>query len=161
MNKILTTKQAITLSTQLHKQNQKVVLVGGCFDLLHIGHITFLEEAKKKGDILIVLLESDTSITTAKGENRPINSQDIRAKILAALSMVDRVILLEPQMSNTDYDTLVFAIKPAIIATTKGDPRRKEKEYCAQAVGAQVMDVIERQEDASTTHLAKLLQKDI
>ena len=159
MNKILTTKQAITLSTQLHKQNQKVVLVGGCFDLLHIGHITFLEEAKKKGDILIVLLESDTSITTAKGENRPINSQDIRAKILAALSMVDRVILLEPQMSNTDYDTLVFAIKPAIIATTAGDANRFHKERQAKKIGARVIDVTARISDKSTTKLITLLNE--
>src|SRR5579872_1192323 len=103
MNKILSTENAIQLANQLHRKNKRIVLVGGCFDLLHIGHITFLEDAKKQGDLLIVLLESDETITALKGNKRPINSQKIRAKILTALSAVDFVILLEPHMKNEDY----------------------------------------------------------
>jgi FAD synthetase len=159
MDKIFTTKQAIEFSSKLHEQNKRIVLVGGCFDLLHIGHITFLEEAKKKGDVLVVMLESDTAITAAKGSKRPINSQDIRAKILAALSIVDGIVLLEPHMSNTDYDTLVFSIKPAIIATTGGDANRYHKERQAKKIGAQVVDVTPQISDKSTTKLVHLLNE--
>ena len=62
MNKILTTEEITQTSAEFHKQNKKIVLIGGCFDLLHIGHIIFLEEAKKQGDLLIVFLESDDEL---------------------------------------------------------------------------------------------------
>jgi rfaE bifunctional protein nucleotidyltransferase chain/domain len=159
MNKILTTKQADQISSKLHKQDKKIVLVGGCFDLLHIGHITFLEEAKKQGHTLLVLLESDDAIKKTKGSGRPINSQKIRAKILAALAVVDYVILLEPDMTNTDYDALVFAIKPAIIATTQGDVHRHHKDRQAKQIGAKVVDVTQPISDKSTTKLINLLNE--
>src|SRR5271155_5547011 len=73
MGKIIHLKESKQLTNELHQQNQKMVLVGGCFDILHIGHITFLEEAKKQGDMLLVLLESDETITQTKGPHRPIN----------------------------------------------------------------------------------------
>jgi FAD synthetase len=159
MNKILSAEKAIQLAKKLHKQNKRIVLVGGCFDLLHIGHITFLEEAKKQGDILLVMLESDAVIAATKGNNRPINSQEIRAKILAALTVVDNVIMLEQHMSNTDYDSLVFAIKPAIIATTGGDTNRYHKERQAKEIGALVIDVTPQISDKSTTKLVHLLNE--
>ncbi len=159
MDKILSIKQAITLGSQLHKQNKRIVLGGGCFDLLHIGHITFLEEAKKRGDVLVVMLESDASIAAAKGENRPINSQQIRAKILSALIPVDFVVLLEPHMSNKAYDTLVYAIRPDIIATTGGDTNRHHKERQAKKIGAEVIDVTSQISDKSTTKLLAIVNE--
>jgi len=159
MNKIFTTKQVTELSSKLHDPNKPIVLVGGCFDLLHIGHITFLEEAKKQGDTLVVLLESDAAITAEKGESRPINSQVDRAKILAALSVVDIVIPLEPHMKDTDYDALVFAIKPAIIATTGGDANRHHKERQAKQIDATVIDVTPQISDKSTSKLVTLLNE--
>lgn len=159
MDKIFTTKQAIGISNKFHEQNKRIVLVGGCFDLLHIGHITFLEEAKKQGDVLAVMLESDETIKKTKGDNRPINSQEIRAKILAALSVVDIVILLDAHMSNTDYAAVVFSIKPAIIATTAGDVNRFYKERYASEIGARVIDVTPQIKDKSTTKLVTLLNE--
>jgi len=159
MDKILTTKQARELSSKLHKQHKRIVLAGGCFDLLHIGHITFLEKAKKQGDVLIIMLESDAAITASKGKNRPINSQEIRAKILAALSVVDFIILLEPNMSDSDYSTLVFSVKPAIIATTAGDVNRFHKERQAKQIDANVVDVTPQIADKSTTKLVELLNE--
>ena len=159
MDKILTTKQSIELSSKLHKQHKRIVLAGGCFDLLHIGHITFLEKAKKQGDVLIIMLESDAAITASKGKNRPINSQEIRAKILAALSVVDFIILLEPNMSDSDYSTLVFSVKPAIIATTAGDVNRFHKERQAKQIDANVVDVTPQIADKSTTKLVELLNE--
>lgn len=159
MGKIITQKEITIITKELHNKKHRIVLAGGCFDLLHIGHITFLEEAKKHGDVLIIMLESDESITAMKGDNRPINTQEDRAKILAAIKAVDIVLLLTPHMSNTEYDTLVFTIKPAIIATTKGDTNRHFKERQAEQIGAKVIDVTLPVSDKSTTKLVKLLDE--
>jgi len=159
MAKIVTTKQIEKLTNELHQQNKRIVLTGGCFDILHVGHITFLEKAKKQGDVLLVLLEADETITSLKGPQRPINTQEGRAIILAALSVVDMVILLEPWMSDKAYDNLVILIKPAIIATTKGDGNRFHKERQAKISNAKVVDVTMHISDASTTKLITLLQE--
>ena len=159
MNKILSLKNVNELAIQLHQQHKRIVLAGGCFDLLHIGHIVFLESAKKYGDMLILLVESDETITKSKGPKRPINTQHDRAKILSAIEVVDYVILLDPQMSNNAYDDLVFSLKPVIIATTEGDMNRKHKERQAQKVQAKVVDVTMPITDKSTTKLIDLLNE--
>jgi len=159
MGKIINLEQSKTLAQKLHQENKRLVVVGGCFDLLHVGHIAFLEEAKKQGDILIVLLESDETIAKNKGSKRPINTQENRAKILAALLVVDYVLALKPNMTDQDYDALVFAIKPAIIATTQGDTNRHYKEHQAQNIGAQVVDVVMPIHNQSTTRLIHLLDE--
>lgn len=159
MNTILSTDQAVELGTMLTQQNKRVVLAGGCFDVLHVGHVVFLEKARSQGDVLCVLLESDETITAAKGANRPINTQPDRAKMLAALKTVDYIITLPPGMTDDAYDTLVFALKPAIIATTKGDAYRKHKERQAAAIQAQVVDVVEQVENQSTSRIVNILSK--
>jgi len=159
MDKILSLEQANELSQILHKQNKHIVLVGGCFDLLHIGHITFLEEARKQGEILVILLEADQTIAKSKGSNRPINTQNDRAKILAALTSVDYVIKLPDMMNDKSYDDLVITVKPAIIATTRGDKNRVYKERSAGLINAQVIDVTPQISDKSTTKLIKLLDE--
>jgi glycerol-3-phosphate cytidylyltransferase len=159
MNKILSTKEAITLSAKLHQQGKTIVLTGGCFDILHVGHIAYLEEAKKLGDLLFVFLEDDTRIKKTKGDNRPLNTQEDRAKILAALSVVDYIIMLAPITDNTVYDDLVIQIKPAIIAATQGDPNRHHKERQAKMIGAKVVDVISPIQNKSTTKLINILNE--
>ena len=161
MNKIVTVEQAIQAAQDLHRKNKRIVLAGGCFDILHIGHITFLERAKKAGDVLFVLLEADESIRQIKGENRPINSQENRARILAAIGVVDDVILLSPHLKNQDYDRLIMQLKPAIIATTQGDLKRQFKERQASLVAAEIIDVIDVINDQSTSRLIRLLDKDL
>ncbi len=157
MNKIVTVNQAIEKSEQLRNHGKRVVLAGGCFDILHIGHITFLEKAKAAGDSLFVMLESDTRIKKIKGENRPINSQEIRAKILAAIEVVDFVILLAPNLIDQVYDEMIIKLKPAIIATTQGDLSRSHKERQAAKVGCRVIDVAEYIKNQSTSRFIKLL----
>ncbi|HSX09441.1 MAG TPA: adenylyltransferase/cytidyltransferase family protein [Candidatus Saccharimonadales bacterium] len=159
MGTILSIQKINKISTELHQQNKRIVVVGGCFDILHIGHIVFLEEAKKHGDILIVFLESDQTITKSKGPKRPINSQDDRAKILSALASVDYVVMLTPDIDAHMYDELVIALKPAIIATTSGDMKRHYKERSAKLVHAEVIDVTTPVSDKSTTTLIKLLDE--
>ncbi len=159
MNKIIAIDEVNDVSNTFHDQHKKIVLVGGVFDILHVGHITFLTEAKKQADILIVLLESDESAKQQKGSDRPINIQDDRAILLAALAVVDAVVLLPGPMGNNEYDRLVGIIKPAIIATTKGDTLRVHKERQAALVGATVVDVIEAIDNKSTTRLATTIRE--
>ncbi len=159
MDKILTIDQAIQLANKLNEQGKAIVLAGGCFDILHIGHITFLDKAKKQGDYLFVFVESDASIKRRKGHNRPINTQDDRTHILAHLMMVDYVIKLPEYTDNRKYDDLVIQIKPAIIATTAGDSNRSHKERQAKMVGAKVVDVTNAIKNKSTTKVIEILEE--
>lgn len=161
MNKVVTVEQAVEIAEDLHGKGKRIVLVGGCFDILHIGHISFLERAKEAGDVLFVLLEADESIKEIKGENRPINTQEDRARILAAIEVVDEVVLLSSNLENRDYDKLIILLKPDIIATTQGDLKRHLKERQASLVSAEIIDVIDVISDQSTTRLIRLLGKDL
>ncbi len=158
-NKILTTEQAIQKTTKLNEQGKRIVLAGGCFDILHIGHITFLKEAQRQGDLLFVFVESDETIKKLKGNNRPLNSQDDRAEILSHLDVVDYVIKLEPKTNNNFYDQLVMQLKPAIIATTAGDINRIHKERQAKLIDAKVVDVTAPIKNQSTTRLIHVLNE--
>lgn len=119
---------------------KKIVLVGGCFDIIHFGHIQFLEKAKKSGDYLIVALEPDERITNYKNRT-PIHTQAERAHNLSALRAVDLVILLPVLDGFQDYLELVQAIKPHVIAITHNDPLLSNKQKQADAVGAQLIIV--------------------
>jgi len=120
-------------------KGKKTVLIGGCFDILHYGHLTFLRRAKEKGDILIVALESDEFIRRIKNK-KPIHSQSRRAEILAHLDLVDLVVLL-PLFEEKDYFNMVQIIHPDIIALTIGDPHLKEKRNQANKVGAAIVQI--------------------
>lgn len=98
---------------ELHRlKNQKIVFTNGCFDLLHLGHITYLAEAASLGDKLFVAVNDDASVRALeKGENRPVNPEFARAMVLAALGMVDHVIVFS---ENTPLNT-ILAIKPDLI----------------------------------------------
>ncbi len=104
-----------------HLKKRNIVFTNGCFDILHIGHIKYLEKAKSFGDILIVGLNSDESIRRLKGNNRPINTQNDRAYILASLEVIDYLVIF-------DEDTpinLINLIQPDIL-TKGGDYEGKE-----------------------------------
>jgi len=159
MNKILSIEKATEVASQLNKQKKSVILAGGCFDILHIGHIEYLTSAKKRGDVFFVFLESDENIKKIKGPKRPINTQNDRASILANLSMVDYVIPLPVFTGDKDYDGLVISIKPAIIATTKGDSARIHKERQAGLIKAKVVDVTTHVSNQSTSRLIDILKE--
>ena len=158
MIKIHTVSSSIKIAKQIHTTGKKLILAGGCFDILHLGHIYFLEQAKKHGDFLMLLLESDQTVKSLKGEKRPINSQKHRAKMLQALEAVDYVCLLPPLRTNKAYDQLVLRLKPAIIATTKGDLFQKHKKRQAQLVDAKVV-AIKKISGSSTSELAKQIHE--
>lgn len=134
-------------------KQKKLVLVGGCFDVLHPGHIIFLEKAKLAGDYLVVLLESDEKIKRIKGSNRPIFSQKERAKMLKALKVVDRVVLLPFTNEDKEYDKIAGKIKPDIIATTSGDPQIHHKQRVAKLTGARLKIVTRFISSYSSTNI--------
>lgn len=136
-------------------KNKKIVLVGGCFDILHYGHVSFLKKAKSLGNILVVALESDENTKRLKGPKRPIHTQKQRAEILRSLRSVDKVISLPP---SPDYRRLTKQVKPDIIACDPEDKLLKnKKEY--ESLGAKIV-VIPKIKTPSTTQIAKLLKLD-
>ncbi len=160
MNKIISLNQL----GNIKRGSKKLVLVGGCFDILHIGHLRFLQEAKKAGDILfrqkqtclLVALESDQKTKTLKGKNRPIHSQPERAEILSSLEDVDYVLLLPYFQGDRQYRDLIKNIKPEIVAVTENDPIKEKKQNQAKMVGGKLV-VIPKIKTPSTTQLTKLL----
>jgi FAD synthetase len=137
----------------------RIVLTGGCFDILHIGHMRFLSEAKKMGDYLVVLLEHDKNVKKLKGENRPVFIQKERAEMLSALGSVDLVVLLPAMENDSDYLNLIRIIKPDIIAVTENDPRIEKKRGQAKTTEAE-LKVISFIKTLSTSKLAKILGVD-
>lgn len=114
MNKEITQKELNDLLNELRAQEKTIVTTNGCFDILHVGHVRYLEKAKELGDVLIVALNSDVSVKKIKGPNRPINNENDRIEVLSALSFVDYVVLFDEE---SPADLLAF-IKPDI--HTKG-----------------------------------------
>lgn len=152
---ILTLNQVKDLRKKL--AGRKIVLAGGAFDILHLGHITFLENAKKEGQVLVVLLESDERVKAIKGEERPINNQEERAKVLSSLRFVDFVVKLPFFRSDNEYDEITKKISPAIIATTQGDEHIHHKQRQAKLIGAELKVVTPRIPHRSTSKLVKEL----
>lgn len=133
-------------------KKSKIVLVGGCFDVLHPGHVIFLEKAKKAGDKLVVLLESDEKVRQLKGVKRPVHTQKERARVLLALKSVDQVILLPNITSVDEYDAFVKKVKPDIIAATVGD-KSEHHQRSAKLVGAKIKYVTKVIGNHSTTRI--------
>lgn len=108
---IKTKDEIYALSERLKKEGKKVVFTNGCFDILHVGHVKYLQEAKSYGDVLIVGLNSDSSVRELKGPTRPVNTEADRAYILAALESVDYVVMFSEE---TPHD-LIKNIAPDIL----------------------------------------------
>lgn len=101
-------------------QDKKIVFTNGCFDILHLGHIDYLSKAKDEGNILIIGLNTDNSVSRIKGKNRPITDENSRAKILASLQFVDGVVLFD---EDTPYE-LIKLIQPDVLV--KGSDYKPE-----------------------------------
>lgn len=95
MNKIVPKETLKEQLNGLRQAGETIVFTNGCFDILHVGHVRYLREAKKLGDILVLALNSDVSVRAIKGEKRPLVPEDERADIMAALESIDYVILFD------------------------------------------------------------------
>ena len=134
------------------KKNQKIVFTNGCFDILHVGHVKYLEIARSFGDILIVGLNSDDSIKRLKGQNRPINPLEDRAYILASLESVSYVVAFE---EDTPIE-LISVIEPDILV--KGSDYT-DKEVVGSAIAKEVR-LVQFVEGKSTTKIIEKVRDD-
>ena len=107
LNKIRDLESLKNIVTDWQKAGKKVVFTNGVFDLLHIGHITYLAKASELGDKLIIGLNADSSVKRIKGESRPVNHQNNRAALLAALFFVDAVVVFEDDTPLNLISTLM------------------------------------------------------
>jgi len=111
-SKILTLDQLAAESGRLRSESQRVVATDGCFDIFHVGHVRYLTAARKLGDVLVVGLNGDDSVRQLKGEGRPVNREQDRAEVLAALESVDYVTIF-PENRATNF---LRAAAPAVYA---------------------------------------------
>jgi D-beta-D-heptose 7-phosphate kinase/D-beta-D-heptose 1-phosphate adenosyltransferase len=95
IEKIKTLAEVVQIRQRLRSEGKKLVFTNGCFDILHAGHVRYLNRARALGEALVLALNSDKSVRTLKGENRPIMPEDERAEILAALACVDYIFVFD------------------------------------------------------------------
>jgi len=119
-HKIKTLRQLKKTIPSLKRQKKKIVFTNGCFDILHYGHLKYLEAAKKLGDILIVAVNSDSSVKRIKGKKRPLNNETARMALIAGFECVDYCLLFR---ENTPH-CLIKELKPDVLA--KGGDWSKE-----------------------------------
>jgi D-beta-D-heptose 7-phosphate kinase/D-beta-D-heptose 1-phosphate adenosyltransferase len=110
-SKILTLEDLMVALKHLRVSGKRIVFTNGCFDILHVGHVRYLGEARAKGDVLVLGLNSDASVKSIKSDNRPVVSQDQRAEVLAGLACVDYITIFD----EADPLSLIQAIKPDIL----------------------------------------------
>jgi D-beta-D-heptose 7-phosphate kinase/D-beta-D-heptose 1-phosphate adenosyltransferase len=134
---------------RLRREQKRVVFTNGCFDLLHLGHVRFLQQAKALGDVLIVALNSDASVRALKGPDRPIFTERERAEMLAALAAVDSVTVFDDLTPRA----LIADLLPDVLV--KGGDWRPEEivgREEVEAAGGRVLS-LPYHEGYSTTHL--------
>lgn len=129
--KIITRADIAAIARNIKAAGKTIVFTNGCFDILHAGHVRYLAAARALGDCLIVGLNSDQSVRKLKGPARPVNSQEDRAEVLAALAAVDYVVIFQ----ETTAENIVTEIKPDIYA--KGGDYTIEKLPESKIVAAQ------------------------
>lgn len=154
-NKIVTLKELIEVVKQNKGQGKKIVSTSGCFDILHAGHVEYLEAAKNMGDILIVMLNSDKSVHGLKGANRPIVNEVDRALVLSGLQAVDYVCLFD---ERTPCD-MIRQIQPDIVVKGGDYAGKHIPEMDTVAVYGGKVEYVLLVEGHSTTDIVKKIEK--
>jgi len=129
-SKICSAEEILKRAEHWRASGERIVFTNGCFDLLHVGHVTYLERARREGDRLVVALNTDRSVRTLKGPSRPIIPEQERARVLAALECVDAVVLFDQE---TPLD-LISRLRPEVLA--KGSDYREDQVVGAQEIKA-------------------------
>ncbi|MEN9441362.1 MAG: hypothetical protein RLZ33_1439 [Bacteroidota bacterium] len=136
-SKIVSLEDAKRRVNMWHLKNDKVVFTNGCFDILHKGHVTYLAKSAELGDRLIVAINTDASVREqGKGENRPINPEDARATVLAALGFVDMVVFFS---ENTPYDVIEFLQPDVLVKGADYDPNETDPSSKKYIVGSDIV----------------------
>ena len=112
LEKLKTAEEMASIRDSMEAQGRKLVFTNGCFDLLHVGHVRYLQQARKLGDALVVAVNGDASVRALKGQTRPINGELDRAEVLAALECVDYVTIF-PSIRVTQ---LAESVRPQVYA---------------------------------------------
>jgi len=153
--KIKGRKELLRIIKHLKAKGKRIIFTNGCFDLLHVGHIRYLEEARALGDVLIVGVNSDSSVRKLKGSKRPVLPEEERAEILSGLGCVGYIIIFD----EIDPLKLITSLQPNVLA--KGGDWTKE-----QTVGKKVVErsggevvIIPFVQGASTSNLIKTILK--
>jgi D-beta-D-heptose 7-phosphate kinase/D-beta-D-heptose 1-phosphate adenosyltransferase len=155
MNKILERNALKDKLEELRKKGKKIAFTNGCFDILHVGHVRYLREAKKTADVLVLALNSDSSVRSIKGEKRPLMNEKERAEILAALECIDFVTIF-PELTPLE---LINYLKPDILI--KGGDWPEEKVVGGEEIkkwGGRVA-IIPEVEGKSTTNIVEKIKK--
>jgi len=109
--KLKTLDEVVATVRDLRRHGKRVVFTNGCFDLLHHGHVRYLDQAKRLGDVLVVAINSDASVRSLKGPDRPVMSHEERSELIAALAAVDYVLIFE----ELDPEKVIRALEPDVL----------------------------------------------
>jgi rfaE bifunctional protein nucleotidyltransferase chain/domain len=155
--KIMTLRTFVAERKRLRRAGKKLVMTNGCFDVLHPGHVYYLTRARRMGDVLLVALNSDSSVRTLKGADRPVRKEKDRATMLAALEAVDYVI----SFRETTAENIIRAIGPDIYVkggdyTPKTLNRGEVQAVMTRGGKIKIMPVLEGH---STTHFLRSLER--
>jgi len=155
-SKLLSLGELSAKLTELRKGGNKIVLANGCFDLIHVGHIRYLREAKQKGDVLVVAINSDSSVRQNKGEVRPILNQMERAEIVSAFEFVDFVIIF----NESTVASLLRSLKPDIHCKgTDYTPHTVPEREVVKQYGGEICIVGDPKNHSSRDFIKNILRK--
>ncbi len=155
LSKIVGLKDLVQKLNTVRRSGRRMVFTNGCFDIIHAGHLRYLNAARSEGDMLVVGLNSDASVRKIKSQNRPIVPQEQRAEVLAGLACVDYVILFD----DPDPLNLIVALKPDVLV--KGADWKEEEIIGADVVTARGGRVVrvDLVPDISTTQIIQRIIK--
>lgn len=151
MNYVKNIEELIAIRNDLKLQNKKVVFTNGVFDILHAGHVDYLSKAKEKGDVLIVGLNSDSSVRRIKGELRPIVPQHERAFIISSLKPVDYVVIFD---EDTPHEVINKLVPDVLVKGADWSIEKIVGREIVEANGGKV-ETIQFVNDQSTTNIIK------
>lgn len=156
--KVVSISELAEISAKLHHAGKRLVVTNGCFDLLHVGHIRYLQAARALGDVLAVGINGDASVRELKGEGRPLNPEADRAEVLAALACVDYAAIF-PEARATEF---LRQVRPAIYVKGgdyKPETLHGEERAVLEEIGAEIR-IIPFEAGYSTTSLIERMSAD-
>ena len=156
IDKILTLEDLVSRLGKVRKSGQKIVFTNGCFDIMHVGHVRYLADARSKGDLLVVGLNSDASVRIIKGDKRPIVRQNHRAEVLASLGCVDFIVIFD----EPDPLKLIQTLKPDVLV--KGEDWTEDAIVGAEFVkshGGRIVRISFAEESSTTAIIEKIIQR--